>query len=120
MDSSGGSMSQRLCLLIVLALVPLIILAQTAKPAAATKTDPRTHKSSQRIATPPGTSAAGVPAVVVPAMKAISGERIREHIRFLSHDLLEGRGTGARGGDIAGQYIATQFALMGLEPAGDN
>jgi Zn-dependent M28 family amino/carboxypeptidase len=53
-------------------------------------------------------------------MKAISGDRIREHIRFLSHDLLEGRGTGARGGDIAGQYIAAQFALMGLEPAGDN
>ena len=39
---------------------------------------------------------------------------------FLSHDLLEGRGTGQRGGDIAAQYIATQFALYGLKPAGDN
>ena len=41
-------------------------------------------------------------------------------MRFLSHDLLEGRGTGQRGGDIAAEYIATQFALYGLKPAGDN
>ena len=41
-------------------------------------------------------------------------------MRFLSHDLLEGRGTGQRGGDIAAEYIATQFALDGLKPAGDN
>ena len=41
-------------------------------------------------------------------------------MRFLSHDLLEGRGTGQRGGDIAAEYIATQFSLYGLKPAGDN
>ena len=41
-------------------------------------------------------------------------------MRFLSDDLLEGRGTGQRGGDIAAEYIATQFALYGLKPAGDN
>jgi Zn-dependent M28 family amino/carboxypeptidase len=41
-------------------------------------------------------------------------------VRFLSHDLLEGRGTGQRGGDIAAEYMATQFALMGLKPAGEN
>jgi Zn-dependent M28 family amino/carboxypeptidase len=34
--------------------------------------------------------------------------------------LLEGRGTGQRGGDIAAEYIATQFALYGLKPVGDN
>jgi Zn-dependent M28 family amino/carboxypeptidase len=54
------------------------------------------------------------------AMETVSQERIRAHVRFLSHDLLEGRGTGARGGDIAAEYIATQFALDGLKPAGDN
>ena len=32
----------------------------------------------------------------------------------------KGRGTGQRGGDIAAEYIATQFALYGLKPAGDN
>ncbi len=54
------------------------------------------------------------------AMETISAERIRAHVRFLSHDLLEGRGTGQRGGDIAAEYIATQYALYGLKPAGDN
>src|SRR6267378_4697341 len=54
------------------------------------------------------------------AMETISPERIRWHVRFLAHDLLEGRGTGQRGGDIAAEYIATQFAEFGLKPAGDN
>ncbi len=54
------------------------------------------------------------------AMETVSADRIRAHVRFLAHDLLEGRGTGARGGDIAAEYIATQFALVGLKPAGDN
>ena len=56
----------------------------------------------------------------VAAFQKIDAERIRAHVIFLSHDLLEGRGTGQRGGDIAAQYIATQFALYGLKPAGDN
>ena len=63
---------------------------------------------------------AGLPAAATAAMKSIDPQHIREHVRFLSHDLLEGRGTGQRGGDIAAQYIATQFALYGLKPAGDN
>src|SRR5207302_1649784 len=45
---------------------------------------------------------------------------IRWHVRYLSHDLLEGRGTGQRGGDLAAEYIATQFAEYGLKPAGDH
>src|SRR3954453_17193503 len=49
----------------------------------------------------------------------ISGERIREHTRFLSSDLLEGRGVGQRGGQLATEYIATQLALAGAKPAGD-
>jgi Zn-dependent M28 family amino/carboxypeptidase len=50
----------------------------------------------------------------------INPENIRAHVKFLASDLLEGRGTGQRGGDIAAEYIATQFALDGLQPAGDN
>jgi Zn-dependent M28 family amino/carboxypeptidase len=46
-------------------------------------------------------------------------EKIRAHVKFLASDLLEGRGTGQRGGDIAADYIATQFSLYGLKPAGD-
>jgi len=56
----------------------------------------------------------------IAAFQRVDPERIRAHVRFLSDDLLEGRGTGQRGGDIAAQYIATQFALYGLKPAGDN
>ena len=61
-----------------------------------------------------------LPGFAIAAMQKINPEHIRAHVRFLSHDLLEGRGTGQRGGDIAGEYIATQFALYGLKPAGDN
>lgn len=61
-----------------------------------------------------------LPPAAFAEMKGIDPERIRAHVRFLSHDLLEGRGTGQRGGDIAAEYIATQFALYGLKPAGDN
>ncbi|MBZ5618228.1 MAG: M20/M25/M40 family metallo-hydrolase [Acidobacteriia bacterium] len=49
----------------------------------------------------------------------ISAERIREHTRYLSSDLLEGRGVGVRGGQLATEYIATQLALAGAKPAGD-
>jgi Zn-dependent M28 family amino/carboxypeptidase len=49
----------------------------------------------------------------------IAGPRIRAHVKFLASDLLEGRGVGTRGGDLATEYLATQFALLGLKPAGD-
>ena len=61
-----------------------------------------------------------LPGTAVAAMQKIDPERVRAHVRYLSHDLLEGRGTGQRGGDIAAEYIGTQFALYGLKPAGDN
>jgi Zn-dependent M28 family amino/carboxypeptidase len=61
-----------------------------------------------------------LPAAAFAALQKIDPERIRAHVRFLSHDLLEGRGTGQRGGDIAAEYIGTQFALYGLKPAGDS
>jgi Zn-dependent M28 family amino/carboxypeptidase len=60
------------------------------------------------------------PPAAIAAFQKIDAERIRAHVRFLSHDLLEGRGTGQRGGDIAAEYIATQFSLYGLKPAGDS
>jgi len=61
-----------------------------------------------------------LPPAAIAALQDIRKENIETHVRFLSHDLLEGRGTGTRGGDIAAQYIAAQFALYGLKPAGDN
>lgn len=50
----------------------------------------------------------------------VEKERIRAHVKYLSSDELEGRGTGQRGGDMAADYIGKQFASYGLKPAGDN
>ena len=72
------------------------------------------------VGAPQLTTAAELPDAAVAAMRGIDPERIRAHVRFLSDDLLEGRGTGVRGGDIAARYIATQFEQMGLKPAGDD
>ncbi len=69
---------------------------------------------------PPVPKVAALPPAAEQAMAAINPENIRWHVKFLADDLLEGRGTGQRGGDIAAEYIATQFALYGLKPAGDN
>jgi len=50
----------------------------------------------------------------------LNEQAIRAHIKFLSSDLLEGRGTGARGGEIAANYIAAQMEALGLKGAGAN
>src|SRR5690348_4193835 len=51
---------------------------------------------------------------------SITPEGLRAHVRFLSDDLLEGRGTGTRGHEIAARYSAAQFESMGLKGGGDN
>ena len=64
------------------------------------------------------TSAPVIPAAAKAAEASIDADRIRAHVRFLSDDLLEGRGPGLRGGELAAKYIATQFELDGLKPGG--
>jgi len=68
----------------------------------------------------PAIQAQIVPPAVKAAETSINPENIRAHVRFLSDDLLEGRYPGTRGSELAAKYIATQFALYGLEPGGDN
>ncbi|HEU4521728.1 MAG TPA: M28 family peptidase [Thermoanaerobaculia bacterium] len=63
---------------------------------------------------------AAAPAPVQAAMKAASEDAIRAHVKFLASDLLEGRGPGTRGDAITTQYLASQFEMLGLEPAGDD
>src|SRR5215472_5299146 len=63
---------------------------------------------------------AGLPQAARAAADSIDSEKIRAHVRFLSLDLLEGRGPGTRGDQLAAEYIATQFAVNGLQPAGDS
>ncbi len=62
----------------------------------------------------------GVAALAAAQMNDISSQRIRADTRFLSSDLLEGRGVGTRGGQLATEYLAAQFELIGAKPAGDN
>ncbi len=65
-------------------------------------------------------SAQGIPERVKAGEDSINAENIRAHVKFLSDDLMEGRGPGLRGSELAAKYIATQFALYGLKPAGDD
>jgi hypothetical protein len=51
-----------------------------------------------------------------PNPDAITEKNLKAHLEFLSHDLLEGRGTGTRGYDLAALYVATQFEMVGLKP----
>ena len=83
--------------------VPLVLIASLSAQDKPSKSRGGTH----------------LPPAAFAAMHNIRPENIEQHTRFLSHDLLEGRGTGQRGGDLAAEYIATQFALYGLKPAGD-
>lgn len=50
----------------------------------------------------------------------ITEDDLRTHIKYLASDELEGRGSGSPGNEKAAQYIAKQFNLYGLLPAGDN
>jgi Zn-dependent M28 family amino/carboxypeptidase len=54
------------------------------------------------------------------AAQAIRADTLLGHIRFLSDDLLEGRGPASNGDRLAQAYIATQFEAEGLKPAGPN
>ena len=64
--------------------------------------------------------AQAIPPAVKAAEASIDGEKIRAHVKFLSDDLMEGRGPGLRGSELAAKYIATEFALYGLKPGGDD
>lgn len=44
-----------------------------------------------------------------------TSEKLKEHVYFLADDKLEGRATGSAGEKLASDYIAKQFASVGLE-----
>jgi len=72
------------------------------------------------LAAPSPAMRAQAPAAVKTAEASIDPANIRAHVQFLSDDLMEGRYPGLRGGELAAKYVATQFAIDGLKPAGDN
>ena len=61
-----------------------------------------------------GLASAAVSAAVAPTVQEAP---LRAHLQFLSSDLLEGRGTGQRGGDLTVSYLETQAMMLGLRPA---
>jgi Zn-dependent M28 family amino/carboxypeptidase len=67
------------------------------------------------------TSLAGkTPGAEMPADQAaaatINADELRGTVRFLSDDLLEGRGPGTRGDELARLYLATEMEKIGLAP----
>jgi Zn-dependent M28 family amino/carboxypeptidase len=79
---------------------------------------PRIYSQQSASATLPQVE--GLPSAARAAAASIDPAKISAHVRFLSLDLLEGRGPGTRGDSLAAEYIATQFSLAGLQPAGGN
>ncbi len=50
------------------------------------------------------------------ALSGLNPQMLEAQVRFLADDMLEGRGAGSRGGDLAARYLAAQFAALGLKP----
>ncbi|MEW6322786.1 MAG: M20/M25/M40 family metallo-hydrolase [Acidobacteriota bacterium] len=55
-----------------------------------------------------------------PAEEEISTRTLVANVRMLSSDVMEGRAPATRGGQLAAEYLATEMAKLGIEPAGDN
>ena len=77
---------------------------------------------STAIASALATSLAlAVPAhAAAPAAPTVHEAPLRAHLQFLSSDVLEGRGTGQRGAELAVAYLESQAMAAGLKPANGN
>jgi len=58
------------------------------------------------------------PRSVVASPPPFDVAQLRADIRFLASDLLAGRRAGTPGYDIAAEYVASRFAMMGIAPGG--
>jgi Zn-dependent M28 family amino/carboxypeptidase len=63
--------------------------------------------------------ALSLPASAAPASNqaVVMEAPLRAHLSYLADDMLEGRGTGQRGGALAVRYLEAQAAAIGLKPA---
>ena len=59
------------------------------------------------------------PPAAAPTASAISEDDLRRHVTALASPEMEGRLTGAAGGERAASYVAAAFRSAGLQPAGD-
>ena len=55
-----------------------------------------------------------------PAGAIITPEAIYQHLTVIADDSMMGRDTPSPGLDMTAQYVADQFASLGLEPGGEN
>lgn len=53
------------------------------------------------------------------AIDSITSTDLKEHVRVLADDSLEGREAGSRGGHAAARYLGTHLVKIGIAPAGD-
>ncbi|HEU4850517.1 MAG TPA: M28 family peptidase [Telluria sp.] len=76
---------------------------------------------SSLVATTLATSLAiALPASAANQAATVQEAPLRAHLEFLSSDLLEGRGTGQRGGDLTVAYLEAQARAIGLKPGNGN
>lgn len=73
--------------------------------------------ASPAQATPPVVPAtvSSMPASTSGAAPKVEEAPLRAHLAFLASDLLEGRGTGQRGGELTMAYLETQARALGLQ-----
>ena len=74
------------------------------------------HRTLQRTIIAASLALAGAAAAQAQQAPTVREAPLRAHLSFLADDLLEGRGTGQRGGDLAVRYLETQAAAIGLKP----
>ena len=65
-----------------------------------------------------GSCASAPPTTLDESLDLIHERALRSHVRWLADDKRAGRMTGEPGYDASAQYVAEQFARMGLEPGG--
>ncbi|MDH3916876.1 MAG: hypothetical protein OEU25_01730, partial [Rhodospirillales bacterium] len=67
-----------------------------------------------------GTEATAQPAPMAETGAKIAAADLRLHVSRLASEAMEGRLTGTPGERLATDYVASAFAALGLEPAGDD
>lgn len=85
----------------------VVLISQCALPA---------NVLAQTTTANPAKQSPSLSAPMQATLERISADSMRGHLNFLASDLLEGRATPSRGLDLAAEYIAAQFRVIGLEP----
>ena len=88
---------------------------------------PAVNSPLSTILVPDGSSVPDGLPTKLPAREALatlaplfSAERMTATIEHLASEVMEGRGLGSQGIDLAAEHIATRFEEAGLQPLGDN